>query len=239
MIGKCVALSLLRRVFAITVVGGLCAGALSVAAADEASIARGGRLYDKWWSENGAEKPAATHPAYPGKNYKGDATWRCKECHGWDLMGKDGAYGKGKHHTGIKGLRDVAGKDTAAIAAVLRDKTHGYTEAMLTDRDVADLANFVAQGQVDMTRYIDYGSMKSKGNAAQGKVYFDTLCAGCHGVDGKKIADADPIGAVSSNGPEMLMKVLNGQPKEPMPALRALDRQIAVDIVAHLQTLPR
>jgi hypothetical protein len=37
----------------------------------------------------------------------------------------------------------------------------------------------------------------------------------------------------------MMMKVLNGQPKEPMPALRALDRQIVTDIVAHLQTLPR
>jgi cytochrome c553 len=207
--------------------------------ADEASLARGGRLYDKWWSENKAEKPADTHPAYPGKNYKGDATWRCKECHGWDLMGPEGGYAKGKHHTGIKGLRAAAGKQPSAIVAVLRDKTHGYSAAMLTDADAMDLANFVAKGQVDMTRYVEYPSLKSKGNAVQGKAYFETICAGCHGTDGKKIVDADPLSAVASNGAEMMMKVLNGQPKEAMPALRALDHQVAADIVAHLQTLPR
>jgi len=25
----------------------------------------------------------------------GKDTWRCKECHGWDYMGVDGAYGSG------------------------------------------------------------------------------------------------------------------------------------------------
>jgi thiosulfate dehydrogenase len=231
--------SMLKICISVVAAGGLLVGAMATALADEASIARGGRLYDKWWNENGAEKPADTHPAYPGKNYKGDATWRCKECHGWDMQGKDGAYSKGKHATGIKGVKDSAGKDPAAIAAIIRDDTHRYTPAMLTDADVADLANFVANGQIDMTQYIEYPSFKSKGDAAKGKVYFDTICAGCHGTDGKKVADADPIGTVAGNGPEMMMKVLNGQPKEPMPALRALDRQIVTDIVAHLQTLPR
>jgi len=33
-------------------------------------------------------------------------------------------------------------------------------------------------------------------------------------------------------------KVLNGQPAESMPAMRAFDPQIAADIVAYVQTLP-
>lgn len=35
------------------------------------------------------------------------------------------------------------------------------------------------------------------------------------------------------------LKVSNGPSSEAMPALRALDRRIAVDLVAHLQTLPK
>lgn len=80
---------------------------------------------------------------------------------------------------------------------------------------------------------------KPKGDGARGEGYFNTLCAGCHGTDGKKISDAPPLGSVAGNVPEMLHKLFNGQPGEPMPALRALDPQIAADIVVHLQTLPK
>ncbi len=34
-------------------------------------------------------------------------------------------------------------------------------------------------------------------------------------------------------------KILNGQPGADMPAMRALDMQISVDILAYLQTLPK
>lgn len=75
-------------------------------AESESAIARGGRLYDKWFAENKAAKPTADHPAYTVKDgkYGKDASWRCKECHGWDYLGKDGAYAKGGHATGIKGI---------------------------------------------------------------------------------------------------------------------------------------
>lgn len=211
----------------------------SLGAETESSIARGARLYDKWYAENKAAKPTTDHPAYTVKDgkYGKEASWRCKECHGWDYRGKDGAYGKGGHATGIKGIQGAAGKDPAAIAAVLRDKTHGYTEAQLSARDAADLGLFVSKGQIDMARYID-GS-KVKGNAGKGEVYFNTLCAGCHGVDGKKLKDAPPLGSVADNGYEMMHKLLNGQPAESMPALRALDHQIAADIAVHLTSLPK
>jgi thiosulfate dehydrogenase len=38
---------------------------------------------------------------------------------------------------------------------------------------------------------------------------------------------------------EVMHKIMNGQPNEQMPALRAIDRQVAVDIMAHLATLPK
>ena len=88
-----------------------------------------------------------------------------------------------------------------------------------------------------MARFVDGG--KAKGNGAKGEVYFNTLCAGCHGQDGKKLKDAPPLGSVADNGYEMMHKVLNGQPAEAMPALRALDHQIAADIAVHLTSLPK
>lgn len=207
-------------------------------AESDSAIARGGRLYDKWFAENKAAKPAADHPAYTVKDgkYGKDTSWRCKECHGWDYLGKDGAYAKGGHATGIKGIGAAKGKDPAAIVAVLRDKTHGYTTAQLSDKDAGDLALFVSRGQVDMARFIEGG--KVKGNGDKGEAYYNTVCAGCHGLDGKKLKDAPPLGSVADNGPEMLHKVLNGQPGEAMPALRALDPQIAADIAVYLTRLP-
>lgn len=219
----------------------LAASAPIAAAEVESAMSRGGRLYDKWFAENKTTKPGDDHPAYPhkGGKYGKDASWRCKECHGWDYRGKDGAYAKGGHASGIVGIAGAAGKDPQAIAALLRDKTHGYTEAQLSAKDAGDLALFVSKGQIDMSKFVDAATGKPKGDGAKGEAYFNTLCAGCHGIDGKKVANSPALGSVSDNAYEMLHKVLNGQPNEAMPSLRSLDRQIAADIVVHLQTLPK
>ena len=217
----------------------LLSSSFAIAGETESTIAHGGRLYDKWYAENKAEKPEGNHPAYANAagEYGGADSWRCKECHGWDYMGKDGAYSKGKHFTGIIGIAGAAGKDPAAIAALLRAGPHSYTDKQLSDSDIQALALFVSVGQIDMGKFID-AEGKPIGDGAKGEAYFNTLCSGCHGVDGKKIKDA-PLGAVADNAREMMHKVLNGQPGEAMPALRALDHQIAADIVVHLQTLPK
>jgi len=210
------------------------------AAEEASSIARGGRLYDKFWAENKQAQPTADHSAYPNKGgkYGKDVSWRCKECHGWDYKGKDGAYASGGHATGIVGIQGAAGKDPASIVAIIKDKTHGYGDAQLSAQDMNDLALFVSRGQVDMAKHIDYPAKKAKGDAAKGEAYFNTLCANCHGVDGKKINNAPPLGSLQ-NPQEMLHKVLNGQPSQNMPALRLLDHQIAADLVAHMLTLPQ
>jgi cytochrome c553 len=216
------------------------AAASAMAAETDSATARGGRLYDKWWVENKAAKPTGMHPAYPvkGGKYADDNSWRCKECHGWDYGGKDGAYAKGGHATGIKGIGAAAGKDPAAVAALLRDKNHGYSEAQLSAKDAGDLALFVTHGQANVAKYVSSDN-KAKGDGVKGEAYFNTICAGCHGVDGKKVKDGPALGSVADNGAEMLHKVLNGQPGEGMPALRALDAQIGADIAVHLTKLPK
>lgn len=222
--------------FSVFFVGATQAQEMSTAS-EAYKLSRGAQLYDKWWAVLKASKPEATHPAYPADGkYKDDATWRCKECHGWDYKGADGAYSSGKHFTGIKGVSGAAGADPAAIAAALRAQPHGYSPEMIPDEAMSDLALFISKGQVDPGPYMADG--KSSGDAVAGKVYYEGLCAGCHGLDGKKIKDADSLGSVSGNTVEMMHKVLNGQPDEAMPGLRVLDTQIAADIVAYVQTLP-
>lgn len=210
------------------------------------TITRGGRLYDNWMSELLRDPPEGDHPAYPAEGKKtGASTWRCKECHGWDYRGANGAYGKGSHYTGIKGIREFVGVDPATIAPILRGETHGYTEELLPDAAVESLALFVSRGQIDMDLYIDRRAKKARGEARRGARFFQTVCAVCHGFDGTMINFGDEeeievIGTVAQDNPwETLHKVANGQPGVPMVSLRALDTQDLVDIVAYAQTLPR
>lgn len=206
----------------------------------EGSLAQGGKLYDKWYKVVKADKPANTHKSYPkaGKK-KGAATWRCKECHGWDAMGKDGAYAKGSHFTGIKGITGMAGADVSKIEAVLKDDIHGL-KGLMDEKDFRDLALFVSKGQIDYDTYIDRATKNPKGgDKARGASYFQTICAGCHGVNGTLPKDMKKTLAKQMGNPwEVMHKIQNGQPDEKMPALRALDMQVTVDIMAYLQTLP-
>lgn len=209
------------------------------------AIVRGGQYYDKWWAVIDADAPKNTHPAYPAKGKKkGANTWRCKECHGWDYKGKDGAYAKGSHFTGIKGISGMTKANTAEIAKILRGKLHGYTKKMMSDRAVEQLAAFVRAGQFDMDAYIDRKTKKVKGDKAHGAAIYQTVCANCHGFDGKMInfkSEEKPeyIGTVSKDNPwETLHKVRHGQPGQVMPALVTLKGQDLADIVAYAQTLP-
>lgn len=208
---------------------------------DVVSIARGGQLYDKWYKVIKAEKPEETHPAWPASNTnkQGATTQRCKSCHGWDMQGVDGAYGSGSYLTGITGLGASAGAPINDIIAILKDKTHGF-DGKMDEGDFYDLANFVANGQIDINALINRDTRAANGNAALGAGYYGTLCASCHGVDGNLPKDmGTTLGTVATKNPwEAIQKILNGQPGEEMPALRAFDVQVSADIVAYLQTMP-
>ena len=208
------------------------------------NIARGGQLYDNWMAVLEADMPKATHPAYPkaGKK-KGGSTWRCKECHGWDYMGKDGAYAKGSHYTGIKGVRAMVGRDVNEIHKIIMDKTHAMKNKM-PHSAMEKLALFLSKGQVDNDRYIDRKSKVVRGNAKRGAAIFQTVCAVCHGFDGKEINFKDPpkaeyVGTVCKKNPwEGLHKIRFGQPGVGMVALTALGIDASVDILSYCQTLP-
>lgn len=226
---------------------GLILGTAAVPSANadelQGSLARGGKLYDKWYAvSDDAGRPPGTHPAWPASNTKkkGNTTWRCKSCHGWDYSGKDGAYASGSDKTGIKGIRALAGADPAKIVAILKDDNHKLADKM-AERDFQDLALFVSKGQLDMDKYIDRAGKSPKGgDAARGAGYFNTLCAQCHGEDGSLPKDMKKtLGKQMGNPWEVMHKISNGQPGEQMPALRALDPQIVVDIMAHVATLPK
>jgi thiosulfate dehydrogenase len=111
---------------------------------------------------------------------------------------------------------------------------------MMDEKDFTDLAVFISKGQVDMAKYI--GSDKSvKGDAVKGKEYYVTLCLNCHGADGKLPKELPkPMGKIASGNPwEALHKILIGQPKENMPALRALPLQVSLDVLAYTIALPQ
>ncbi len=207
----------------------------------ESSYARGAKLYDKWYKVIKVDAPSEPHQLYPqDKKYaeKPKANWRCKECHGWDYRGVDGAYASGKHASGIKGINGMAGAATSDIVAVLTNADHGYG-GKLSNADLGDLANFVSKGQVDMDPYVNRADKSVNGDAAKGEAYYNTICANCHGMDGKLPKDMKPFGKQMGNPWEVMHKILNGQPGENMPALRALDHQIIADVMAHMATMPK
>ncbi len=220
------------------------------------SVARGGRLYDKWWKEvKGATDPKDNQPLWASQTTNkatGNATWRCKECHGWDYKGKDGAYGSGSHKTGFPGVWDAAQtKNADELAAILKgslNPKHDFSKS-LGAADVTDLANFLKAGLLDAATYVDIQAKKPiGGDAARGKTLFDGLCAACHGPDGKKInfgsADApEYVGTVAKDNPlELMHKVRSGQPgsQPSMPAALEMGWTVQqiLDVLTYVQSLP-
>lgn len=196
------------------------------------SVARGGKLYDNWAEELGKTYPKGDHPAFP-KGEKVDvnsSSWRCVECHGWDY--------KGQH--GVRGIRNMVGAYPATIIKVLTDETHAL-DKQLHYADLYDLASFVSQGQVEMNEYIDAETKQARGTADNSTQYYLTLCATCHGDDGKAIRTMPPMGRIANERPwQALHKVLHGHPGDQMPAWKAtMSPTVIKDVLAKLQTLPQ
>lgn len=240
-----------------------CASLLAAAAATASpdELAEGGRLYDKWWAEYGLAKPAGTHPAYPATGKQsGAGTWRCKECHGWDYKGRDGAYATGSHYTGIKGIRQWDGGDEDRVVAILKDANHRY-DTVMRERALHLLAEFVTEGQMDMDRWVDPATKQVKADADQGRRLYRHQCADCHGSDGRALNFTTPeqpeyLGTIGSKNPwELLHKIANGHPGTTtstpagmgmmnrhhgrMPSFRGdLSEAEQADIAAYVATLP-
>ncbi len=208
-------------------------------------IAMGGRIYDNWMSALEADDPQATHPAWPASNSKtGKATWRCKSCHGWDLRGKDGAYGSGSYKTGIKGVRDVVGLDPNKIQAIIMDDTHTFTHEMIPEPYMKWVAAFLSKGQYDITPYVS-DSGEVSGSPDRGKSIFQNICAACHGYNGTALDWGEDgehayVGTESNANPwEVFFKIRHGHPGVEMVSLAAFSHQDAADVPAYAKTLPQ
>ena len=227
---------------------------VAVAQADPSSVAKGGRLYDAWWKEApGASAPTGDHPlgaTQTTNTRKGTDTWRCKECHGWDYGGKDGAYGSGSHKTGFVGVSVAAGKKSQAeLVAILKGSSnpnHDFSK-LIDDTSINNLASFLKEGLVDMSQYIDQSTKKPKrGDAARGRVLYDGSCASCHGADGTAMnfgSEAAPeyVGTLAKDNPwEFTHKIRAGQPGTAMPSalVSGWSMENVMDVLAHSQTLP-
>ncbi len=203
-------------------------------------ISRGGLLYDRWYEVVDVDKPDYTHPGWPKENTQksGATTHRCKSCHGWDYKGRDGAYGSGKYKTGIPGIQRFAGQNKNKVLEILTNDLHNLG-GHLPAKDLDDLALFVVDGQFDFSKFIDVKTnLVMSGNTRTGAEYYNTVCAKCHGVDGDLIEDMTPLGNIARKNPwEMMHKIINGQPGEKMPSMRAFGMRVIMDIMAYVQTL--
>ncbi|WP_432822777.1 c-type cytochrome [Trichloromonas sp.] len=242
----------MKRVAICLLLGGLIVwgGGIGAVGSTESmgSLKLGAQLYDNWLKMTG-KTVEGNHPAYPAEAKKsGSSTWRCKECHGWDYIGKDGRYASGSHYTGIKGLYDVrtrSGQDLQqAIAAT--GTLHDFTE-YLTLEEIVSLVRFINEGLIDISVALNADGT-ARGDAEAGKQLYAANCADCHGADGNAIdfkGDKDGVQGVGylavDNPQESLHKIRWGHPGSDMPSLIAdvgLDDAAAINILSYSQTLP-
>ncbi len=210
---------------------------------------QGGQLYDKWWVAFGVEEPTGEQPLWATQDTNersGKDSWRCKECHGWDYQGVDGAYGGGSHMTGFAGVLNAASQSVDELIAWLNGTTnadHDFS-AFLDEAAMEMLAVFIQENSIDMTPYINEDKTVN-GDADHGNSLYNQGCARCHGNDGQALnfgSDDDPVylADVALDNPwETLHKAANGQPGEDMTSGLNMgwSWQDLADLVAHLQTL--
>ena len=69
---------------------------------------------------------------------------------------------------------------------------------------------------------------KVKGNADKGEVYFNTVCAGCHGLDGKKLKDFPIAGTVSVYLDDVSLTLGSGEVRTGQDLRQSVDDALAV-----------
>jgi thiosulfate dehydrogenase len=222
---------------------------------EEMRISRGGQLYDNWWKTTlETHKPEGDHLLWKTQSTNkrsGYSTYRCKECHGWDYQGKDGAYGKGSHFTGFSGVYEAAKKmSIEELEAVLKgssNKDHDFS-GILSSADIPDLALFLKKGVIDLAMFINADGSLTGGNPEAGNSFFQKSCAHmCHGPDGTMINFGDEekpefVSTVANKNPwEFIHKVRAGQPGTRMPSgiMNKWKSSDILDVLAYSQTLPK
>ncbi len=219
-------------------------------------VSLGGQVYDKWWAALELEEPTEDNPLWAAQDTNtrsGKDTWRCKECHGWDYKGVDGAYSSGSHRTGFTGVLAAASMSEEEITAWLTggmNPDHDFS--VMGEEGIAALVGFFQNGMTDPTPYIN-PDKSSTGIAYRGQDLYRVTCAECHGMDGTNINFGDEdnpvyIGAIATENPwEFIHKVSFGQPGTDMPSsftglpsgyAGSWSMEDIADLLAFAQTLP-
>jgi thiosulfate dehydrogenase len=201
-----------------------------------ASAEKGGQLYDKWWAtRNFSPDPLTDHPLWNQQNTNNGTpadSWRCKECHGWDYKGKDGAYGPdSSHYTGFPGIMAAADKSPIDVFCMITSGTEAYPDHKfnalsfnyrLTTGEVTDLVKFITEtdgvtGLVDTSLYINASGAPVNSNTTTGGNLFVQLSCGaeglCHGATGATHPSSEPLGQMADENPwELMHKFRFGHP---------------------------
>ena len=216
-------------------------------------VSEGGILYDHWMESMGVEAPATDQPLFATQTTNtrtGADTWRCKECHGWDYKGVEGAYGSGSHQTGFKGVLDAAAMSAEDLTAWLdgtNNPDHNFVgEGMLGDAQVEMMVAFLQSAKTDTSAFINADGAITGGDPDRGKLVFEFYCATCHGEDGSALNfgnDEEPefVGTVAADNPwEFIHKVNYGQPDAIMPSGINMEwtLQDIIDLLTYAQSLP-
>lgn len=233
-----------------------------------ADAVRGGLLYDKWWEVTGAPEPTGTHALYltdpndPGSEPRGiqtgATTFRCKECHGWDYKGRDGAYGGGSHFTDIVGVWGTTLSSKRLFGLLRADPAlvpggHGFAGLGMSDRDLWDVVKMTLEGTIETDDYIDSNGdfIGDEINELLGSIDYFGICSACHddqssGVQGTWLnfgttENPEYIGTVANNKAwEFMHKVRFGHPGSSMSSTELLswDTGQARNIGMYSSTLP-
>jgi mono/diheme cytochrome c family protein len=216
-------------------------------------VSEGGELYDNWMAAMGVETPASDQPLFATQTTNtrtGTATWRCKECHGWDYNGVDGEYGSGNHLTGFKGIRASSVLSSEDLTAWLnggKNPDHNFVgEGMLGEAQVASLVAFLQSNKIDTSAFISADGTVTGGYLERGADFFSSNCAACHGEDGTKLNFGDAtepeyVGTVAVSNPrEFVHKVSYGNPGFTMVSGINMDwsLQDIIDLLTFARTLP-
>ncbi|MBU0558593.1 MAG: cytochrome c [Bacteroidetes bacterium] len=148
---------------------------------DDASISKGGIMFDKFWS---VEAEFNQTDANIAKFSQYGDFFRCKQCHGWDLQGRNGAYINRGPKTSRPNISDhdlytyaqtktadqifdaikssTSRRDIAYDLATYNPTTNStvgdqmpnYSQ-LLTDAQIWDLVKFLKEGAIDVTKIYD------------------------------------------------------------------------------------
>lgn len=211
----------------------------------------GGLLYDDWMKQLEVETPPENQPLWKTQitnTRSGKDTWRCKECHGWDYKGLDGAYGSGSHLTSFKGVLDSISMTEAELMAWMdgsENSEHDFS-GYFQEEELTLMVNFLKYGLFDTATFINADKTINGGDSTNGKELYNSLCAACHGEDGKIFNFGDEenpeyIGTIALDNPwEFWHKASFGQPDTQMPSVLKIgwSLQDIADVLTYSQTLP-